>query len=123
MVRDAKKQIRKNINQLRYLIKTKDTKVYHSLFTAFVRSLIIYHFTPLLAAGIIDVSDIEHFEMFLLRKMLGLPNDVKSAVIKSVNDHYLRETKEVILDLSQKILRKIESQLKIDELLSKKYDI
>ena len=56
----------------------------------------IYHFTPIVAAGIIDMDSVESYEIYLLRKVLGISNDIKGQVIRNVNDNYKRSTREVI---------------------------
>ena len=82
------------------MVWSKNTRVYNTLFTAFVRSLLIYHFTPLVSAGFMCLEEVHNYEVFLLRKVLGLPHDVKSTIIRNVYDNYKRDTKEIIGNLS-----------------------
>ena len=59
-------------------LQTKNTALMHILFSAFYRSLMIYFFTPIFAAGAITEEEISKFEALLIREQFGLKGDFKS---------------------------------------------
>ena len=67
MVKDAKGSIKKNIGLFKNRLKTSNDEVKNAVFTALVRSLIIYHLTPMKVAGMVTLDDIQRFETYLKR--------------------------------------------------------
>jgi hypothetical protein len=72
------------------------------LFTSYVRSLMIYYFTSLLAARLVTCKEIQDYENYLKRRILGLPNDIKSSAINNVTGWYDKTTIDIIVNLSKR---------------------
>ncbi len=62
-------------------IKMNNSAILTRLLTAYVRSVMQYHATPLLAAGIIDESFVLKYDRYLKRRLFMLPNDIKNEVV------------------------------------------
>lgn len=67
-------------------------------------------FTPLLAAGLIKEGEIEKFESYRKRKILGLPNDIKSSSIRGISTWYKIDTLDILRKLSTKTLKEATKQ-------------
>ena len=68
----------------------------------YYRSLLIYYFTPLVAAGVMSKAECDRHEALILRKQNLLPNDIKSTVIKNVCDHFATPVGDVITRLARR---------------------
>lgn len=62
-------------------IQTQHEPLRKLIFGAYFKSLIIYFFTPLYSAGVVNRNDIFMYEAKLKRQNLLLPGDIKSTVI------------------------------------------
>jgi hypothetical protein len=58
--------------------------VAEQLMVSFVRSLIIYFTTPLLAANVIQKENINSIEKECMKDLMGLPNDINRNFILHV---------------------------------------
>ena len=65
------------------------------VFTAFLRSHIMYQFTSLLATGLTSKDDINKFELYMKRKHIGAPNDIKSQVIDNLTNWHKKKISNI----------------------------
>lgn len=96
VIKDAKHSCSKYLAALRGKLHTSSEELTQLIYGAFHRSLAIYYFTPLFAAGLINREFIDNYETQVIRKHLRIPNDVKSKVIQSVFSNFVTPTSEVI---------------------------
>lgn len=54
--------IKSKLGSFKARIQLKDPKLKDAIFTSYLRSLIIYHFTPLVAVGLVLPADITKYE-------------------------------------------------------------
>ena len=81
---------------MRSRISTNYNTVKIALHTAYLRSLLVYFMTSLKIVGLIDEEYINKYEDYLKRKLLKLPNDVKSVVVRNTTSWYNRPTLDTI---------------------------
>lgn len=111
---NAKKQVKKNQSSLCSRIRHQSHLSQKILFSAYLRSLIIYQFTPLFATGIINKGEIDRYEVYLKRKFMHLAYDIKSDVIMNVNDWFRHKLSETVDYLYRKmILKELPEQLRV----------
>ena len=102
LVRDAKAKCTKFMQYVKGKIQTQNETLQRIIHGAFYRSLIVYHFTPLLGAGVVNVADIERYEIHLARKQYLLPNDIKSDVIKNLLREFKSTAAQICLSQAKK---------------------
>ena len=78
-----------------------------AVFSSYLRSLIIYFFTPCIASGLLKLSDASSYEALMRRKLLGLPNDVKSSTVLNLTSQYDRTTQHIISQQVSSIKKKL----------------
>ena len=106
-MKDAKADIQKHLIILRNRISTNNNAVLcGAIFTAYVRSLFLYFMTAMKAVGMVTDHDMSQFEGYLLRKVLKLPNDIRSGVIKNTSNWSSRSTVQVVNELAAQTLVK-----------------
>ena len=66
--------------------QNSDTK--KLFFSAKIRSLLIYNFSSLFMAGYLSKKEIDNYEIYLKRKYIGLPWDIKSITISNIFQWY-----------------------------------
>jgi hypothetical protein len=66
-------QIRKNIQYIRWRLRGANTQVMETLVNGFARSLLIYLGTPMVAAGLWNVGNIETKEKSILKESMLKP--------------------------------------------------
>ena len=81
LIKNAKNDAAKYLSVIKGKIQTQHEPLIKLIFGAFFKSPLIYFFTPLYAAGIINRNDVFQYEAQLKRKNLLLPNEITSAVI------------------------------------------
>ncbi len=67
MKKEVDGQIRKNIKHLKWRLRSADTRVMETLICYYARSLLIYLGTPLVAAKIWTVQEIEKKEKGIIK--------------------------------------------------------
>ena len=95
LVKNAKDTCRKYLFHIKGKIKANCPELTRLIHSAFYRSLIIYHFAPLLGAGVVSKQDILKYETNLMRKQLLLPNDIKSEVIFNIGSFFITSAADV----------------------------
>ena len=76
------------------------------LFSAFLRSQIIYNFTQLFAAGLVDKLEIDRYEVYLKRKFMNLAFDIKTDVIQNITDWYRHRLSSTVENIYKKMILK-----------------
>ena len=84
VLKDAKKNIKKNMSMIRKRLARQSTTVIRAINTAFINSLLIYHFTPLYSAGLISKAEIDSFDGHLKKYQMAIPNDIHSSTINNI---------------------------------------
>ena len=74
----------KFIPYLRGRIQTRSDELQRLILGAFYKSLLIYFFTPIAAAGAIKKEEVIDLETAFVWKQLLLPNNIKSLAIRNV---------------------------------------
>lgn len=100
ILKDVKKCCKKYLMSIKGKIQTEDESTRAMIFSAFYRSLLIYYFTPIFAAGAITKIEIDNMEAHLKQNLL--PNDIKSEILNSILDHYATPTSTVIARIAAK---------------------
>ncbi len=89
-----------SIKQVLYLMKDRITSrnqgVRVAIFTAYARSLIIYHFTSLVAAGLITSSEVQKWETYIKKIAMGISFDITHAFVQNITDWWGRNTSQVV---------------------------
>ncbi len=76
-----------NLKYMTYIqrkLRSVDTEVREHLLVVLVRSLLIYHGTPLTAAGLWKKKEVDKLEVFLYRESAKLTNQIRNAAILNV---------------------------------------
>lgn len=76
MISNAKRDAQKYLGLLRGKIQKQHEPLRKIIFSFYFKSLIIYFFTPVCAAGIVNRNDIKMYEASLKEKNLLLPIDI-----------------------------------------------
>ncbi len=105
--KDAQNMIEKVLYVMRGRIQSQRANVKIAIFTAYLRSLIIYYFTSMVTAGFAFREDVVKYEAKIKRKFLGLPADLTSQLIQNVSQWYDRNTDSIIAELANKVEAKI----------------
>ena len=66
------------------------------------RSLLIYHCTPIMEAGLISPIKIDKLESTLQRNFLKIPNDIRNDLLQKICGWNKCRASEVILNIIQK---------------------
>jgi hypothetical protein len=82
------KAVHKITDLLKVKIKSKDDELNRVLINAFSRSLLCYHMTPLVAAGMIKKSEILSIEQTLTRGIFGCAPQFSNQVLKNVFNYW-----------------------------------
>ncbi len=104
LVNSAKTRIKQVLYIMKGRVTSRNQGVKVAIFTAYVRSLIIYHMTSLVATKLMTPEDVLMFETLLKRKLLGISNDIPSLFVEHVTDWWGRDTKQVVKSLADKVL-------------------
>ena len=96
----------KLLRSIKGKIQTQSSKLLQTIHGAFYKSHIIYFFTPLYAASVINRNDIVMYEASLQRKQMLLSGDIKSKTIYNLCDLFITPKDEIDhrLALKQKLL-------------------
>ena len=88
---DAKEQVRltkatitKTIPYLKRGLRYLDTNVLEHILVVLARSILVYHGTPLVVAGIWKQADIKQMEAGLYRGTYGISNEISDTIILNV---------------------------------------
>ena len=123
MIKDAKESIKAQLLAFKSRISIKEPNILYHIYTTYLRCLLIYHMTPLLGAGILKPDCIRQVEMLCLRRLLRLPNDIKSDVIRNLSSQYQRPTLELIEELDQRAMIKVTKQPKLESYINNEQEI
>ncbi|KEJ82466.1 hypothetical protein OXYTRIMIC_060 [Oxytricha trifallax] len=86
--------------------------------TAQIRSVMIYKYTPLIAAKFLKIEDIEKMELQLKRIAFRTSRDIPNVILRNVTELKETNTSEIIRELVLKNMKKI--NLKIDNFIKPK---
>jgi len=88
--------MQKFLGCLRGRIRANDLNTTAIIFSAFNRSLMIYYFTQLVAAGGITEKEIENIEAQMKKSQYGLKGDVPSATVQKVLSYHDTSTAKLL---------------------------
>ena len=101
MIEHAWNSINKYMGLIKGKIRFAETIVKEEVMGAYIRQLLIYYGTPLVATKLINARQIDRWEEELYRKLYLLPKDLKRAAI--VNTVRRRDpTSEVVTKLARR---------------------
>ncbi len=78
-----------------------------ALHTAYVRSIILYHFTSLVAAKIVTKEEVDKLENMQIRKILKYTNQIRTKFLHNVTSWYERSSSSIIESIIQKVENKL----------------
>jgi hypothetical protein len=92
--------VRRNVAVIRSRLKYLSLEAKEIVMQSFVRSLLIYFMTPLVASQILSLKEIDSLEKEYVREILDLPKDIKRDIIINVSQQS-RPAVETIKRLSE----------------------
>lgn len=98
----AKQNIQKNLYMTANRIYNNPIRVKKVLFNAAIRSLLLYHYTPLLIVGLTSLNSIDKLEANLLKQFLKIPNDITGEFTSKICNRNKRKVSEVIQSIIAK---------------------
>ncbi len=79
-----KKYILRYVGFISNKVRGIDAEVREHLLTALVRSLLIYHGTPMVAAGLWKRKEIDKIEIFMYREAAKITNQISNNAIMNI---------------------------------------
>ena len=76
--------IKRNLGHLRWKLRKVDLDIKETLTCVLARSILVYTGTPMVAAGLWKMKDIDHLEAQLFREVNGLTNMISNKAIMNV---------------------------------------
>lgn len=101
-INDAKSSCNKFLHVLRGKLNTNDEDLTTLVYAAFHRSLVVYYFTPLFSAGLINRDYIDNYEANIMRQQVRLPKDISNKVVKNLYDCFATPTSLIVYNQAQK---------------------
>ena len=74
-------------------------RVKRLIYNSAIRSLILYHFTPLLETGIISTDYIDKYEISLQKQFNRLQNDIPGAFASKLQNWFKTKTSQTIFNI------------------------
>ena len=72
------------VRNFQYNITKCSRNVKDVLFKSYIRSRVLYQYTPLVCTGDIDAKEVEWKQIKLIRKFLRVPNDVSNNTVRNI---------------------------------------
>ncbi|KEJ82742.1 hypothetical protein OXYTRIMIC_142 [Oxytricha trifallax] len=118
LLKNTWNEMKKKVEMYRRLTSSSNPTVSDTIMTAQIRSLMIYKYTPLIAAQFIRIEEIEKMELQLKRLAFRTSRDIPNIILRNVTELKDTKTCEIIRVLVLKNMKKI--NLKIDQLIQPK---
>lgn len=109
----AKSQVMRNVASLKSRLRLLNNECINSVYTSYIRSLLVYYITPMVATAIMKKEEIAKLEGHIKRKILGFPNDIRTSVLNSITNTYKESTTDLISRLADTVQLKVNMQPKI----------
>jgi hypothetical protein len=118
-IEQAWNSINRHLAYIKGKLRYAEPIVREEVMGAYIRQLLIYFATPLVAADLITSEKVDRWEEELYRKLYLLPTDLKrTAIVNTVRRR--RPASKVIFELARKVKNQAENQ---KELGIKKHDL
>jgi hypothetical protein len=84
MVQQVKNKVRVIVSNFAPRLRNLSPQVSELVITSYIRSLILYYLTPLMAAGYIDSQQINMLDASIRRKLYSVPKDIHHTTVNNL---------------------------------------